>query len=307
LLISVIIPVFNRPAAATRAVRSVEAQRGLESDEIEIIVVDDASTAPLQRSGLGPNVKLVRLDKNGGPSAARNAGIVAARGDAIAFLDSDDVWLPGKLAQQISAWCEMGQHSPDAPLQALVSGFYYPDRATGRLQARRPRPGQSINDFASGCWFSPGSALLIGRAAFDRIGLFDVRLRRLEDLDWFIRFGLAGGQLHVASHDGVVIAPSGAASFETVKAASDIIAAKFSEGPAVLPASALRRLKAYLALEQGAALLQQGRRVRALRYLLASFAYKPRVRAALEHFWQRSDNVPRNVADIFDELCRHAS
>src|SRR5262249_9604621 len=132
-------------------------------------------------------VKIERSDRNVGSAAARNAGIYAATGTYIAFLDSDDVWLEEKLQHQLAALRRIEQDRGDH-LQGLVCGFYYPNRLTGALQARVPKPADSFSDFVSGCWFAPGSALMIHRSAFDRVGLLDERLRRLEDLDWFLRF-----------------------------------------------------------------------------------------------------------------------
>ena len=94
---SVIITTYNRAATVTRAVQSVLSQQGVE---LELIVVDDGSTdqTPLVLSEVNdPRVHTVRRE-NGGMSAARNTGIARASGDWIAFLDDDDVALPGWLA-----------------------------------------------------------------------------------------------------------------------------------------------------------------------------------------------------------------
>jgi len=301
-LISVVIPAFNRPQKMRRAVASVLGQKDLRPNDLEIIVVDDASTPPLLLVDADPRVKIVRLTENKGPSGARNAGIRAASGDYLAFLDSDDLWLPDKLARQLALFKEL-EVKTDRSLLALVCGFYYPNRVTRRLEARVPRSASRLSDFTSGCWFSPGSALFLHRSAYGRIGLLDERLRRLEDLDWFIRFGQEGGQLHVLSCVGTVIAPSRSEDFDTVMHSSAIIEQKFSPSGAMpLPRSEWQRLRAYLALEQGAALLLEGQRLKGLAYLLTSFWHKPRLQAALEPFWQKSDEVPANVAEMYKQM-----
>lgn len=103
-LVSVVIPNFNREAELQRAVESVLAQ---DYRPLEIIVVDDASTRPISLR-LGPDqealVRWVRLERNSGGATARNAGIDAAIGEVVAFLDSDDTWAPGKLRRQIAAY-----------------------------------------------------------------------------------------------------------------------------------------------------------------------------------------------------------
>jgi glycosyltransferase involved in cell wall biosynthesis len=104
-LVTTIIPVFNRPLLLVEAVESVLAQT---HRPIEIIIVDDGSTdgTPAVADGLAEqNPGLVRVihTANGGPGRAREAGRLAARGDYIQHLDSDDILLPGKLAMQVAA------------------------------------------------------------------------------------------------------------------------------------------------------------------------------------------------------------
>jgi glycosyltransferase involved in cell wall biosynthesis len=103
-LVSVIIPVHNRATQLIDAVTSIQSQHS----NVEIIIVDDASTdnsvlviRELAESNLRIKFKLLEINKGGG--YARNVGIDLARGDWIAFLDSDDVWLPGKLQAQLAA------------------------------------------------------------------------------------------------------------------------------------------------------------------------------------------------------------
>src|SRR5215472_11256091 len=101
--VTTIIPVRNRIKFIQRALNSVAEQTHRST---EIIVVDDASTdgttdfiAELAKNT--PNLKLVALDKNVGAAEARNIGVRHAKGDLIAFLDSDDAWYPEKLEKQI--------------------------------------------------------------------------------------------------------------------------------------------------------------------------------------------------------------
>ena len=301
-MISVVVPVFNRPGMAARAVRSVLAQRGPDSAELEIIVVDDASVPPLPRLDPDPRIKTVRLEKNSGPAAARNAGIRASRGDYIAFLDSDDVWLEDKIAHQFAALRKIIQENPDR-LHALACGFYSPSRTTNILQARVPRPADHLRDFVCGCWFAPGSSLLIHRSAYDIVGYYDERLRRMEDHDWFIRFAQQGGQLHVISYLGIIIAPSNSASFEAVRAGTRIIEDKFRSRPeAASQWDEWHRLQAYFSLEHGVAHLQEGKRLRGLGYLAKSLWHKPRSQVAIEQFWERLGNAPEDVSAIHREM-----
>ena len=305
-MISVVIPVFNRPDMVARAIRSVHAQRGIGTADIEIVLVDDGSMPPLRVAAPDRRIRIVRSDHNLGAAAARNLGVLAAKGDYLAFLDSDDVWRADKLACQLDAMRQIEQEN-GATLHALVCNFYSPNRVTGRLQVRMLRSANQLSDFASGCWFCPGSTLFIRRSAFNIVGPFDERLRRLEDLDWFIRFGQRSGQLHVLPYVGVIIAPSYSGRSDTVEQSTRAIEAKFNScGEIALPPSAWRRLRAYLALERSAALLREGEHLKGLGCLLSSFWHKPRLQAAIEPFWQRSYDVPQDVLMTYGEMAGRA-
>ncbi len=96
-------------------------------------MVNAASAVPVEFAD-HPNVQLIRREENGGAAAARNTGVAAVDGDLIASLDSDDAWLPNKLANQIALFERLSQtHNPD--LLVVGSGFYDPNRTTGSLRA----------------------------------------------------------------------------------------------------------------------------------------------------------------------------
>lgn len=99
LTVSVIIPAYNHQEDLDRAIYSVLTQTRLPS---EIIVIDDFSDPPIQVPvETKVPIKLFKMQKNGGPYAARNYAIKQAQGNLIAFLDSDDEWLPEKLKYQL--------------------------------------------------------------------------------------------------------------------------------------------------------------------------------------------------------------
>ena len=99
LSVSVVIPTYNRGLLLSRAIDSVLAQ--FESDDDELIVVDDGSTdgTPAVLETYGGRIRTVQ-GAHGGAGAARNLGVAVATADLVAFLDSDDEWMPGKLAAQ---------------------------------------------------------------------------------------------------------------------------------------------------------------------------------------------------------------
>jgi glycosyltransferase involved in cell wall biosynthesis len=99
--VSVVIPVFNNGATVGRAIASVLTQR-FDNDQVEVIVVNDGSTdasAEVLR-GFGDRIRVID-QPNRGAAAARNAGVTAAHGEYLAFLDADDAWLPNKLAATV--------------------------------------------------------------------------------------------------------------------------------------------------------------------------------------------------------------
>ena len=292
-MISVIIPVLDRPRHVQNAVASVLAQTSLDPGELEIVVVDDASAAPLT---LPPaeNVNVVRLARNRGPAGARNAGVAASRGQFIALLDSDDAWLADKVSDQLEFF-----HTAcgsDA-LTAVVSAFYYRNR-WGKLEHRVPHEAGCVSDFVRGCWFSPGSTLFAPRSLFERVGMFDERLRRLEDLDWFVRLSLLGGRLAVCPRPHALILPSRRADRESIVAACQVMECKFES---VLNRRDQRNLGAYLELERCAGALSDFDRVGAFAHLVRSFACSPRWRASLAR-WSSHRQIPMEVARHYGQL-----
>ncbi|QMV01259.1 glycosyltransferase [Devosia sp. D6-9] len=100
-LVSVILPTYNRAATLPAAIASV---LGQSYANLELIVVDDASPQDIRAlvDAIGdPRLRYVRRHANGGAGAARNTGLEHVRGELIAFQDSDDLWLPGKLERQV--------------------------------------------------------------------------------------------------------------------------------------------------------------------------------------------------------------
>lgn len=109
-LLSVVIPTWNRAGLVSEAIESALLQR---EGAVEVIVVDDASTdgtADALAGRFGSRIRLLRMPERRGPGAARNAGVRVATGELLAFLDSDDLWLPGKLDAEL----RMFERFPDA-------------------------------------------------------------------------------------------------------------------------------------------------------------------------------------------------
>ena len=198
--ISVIIPTFNRARQVQAAVRSVLAQT---YSEFEVIVVDDGSTdgtgkalqdVVSRNNGNGKQVRYF-FQPNRGQSAARNKGIEEARGEWVAFLDSDDVWLPEKLEWQVRAIEQFQDKSCACVTDARLvddggmdttafreSGKCYPE-AFGLESAAFETLVKTRDPF----WVS---TLLVRQTVIKEAGWFDPDLGYAEDHDFLFRLSL---------------------------------------------------------------------------------------------------------------------
>lgn len=181
LSVAVVIPTYNRAGPLARALASVGRQ---SLRPAEVVVVDDGSddgTCEMVAQRF-PEARLVR-QLHAGVSAARNRGIGAAESEWLAFLDSDDEWLPDKLAIQMRAlarasdrrlchcdeiWVRNGVRVNPGVRHAKSGGWIF----------RRCLPR---------CAISP-SAAIVHHSVFDDVGLFDERLPACEDYDFWLRF-----------------------------------------------------------------------------------------------------------------------
>lgn len=191
--ISIVVPCHNAERFVSATLRSVLAQQGFDLD---VIVVDDGSTdgsADLVAKAF-PSVTLLR-QPNQGVAAARNAGIAQARHDWVAFVDADDIWLPGKLRAQ---WTAL-QSAPDARMvytawQVWTSADPEPSpqylEQLGRLAAEEARwrgpSGWIYPQLLLDCvvWTS---TVLVHRSVLDEVGTFDPALSIGEDWDLWLR------------------------------------------------------------------------------------------------------------------------
>ncbi len=185
-MISVIIPTYNRAKLLVEAIRSVQAQNYAD---LEIIVADDGSTDHSAQivTQFGQTVVYLRLPRRGQPAATRNAGLRAARGEFVAFLDSDDLFLPNKIALQLP----MLQSNPDIGL-VYSDGIFFrndPAQPTGHLLDGMPTPaGDVFTDLLRGNFLAP-PVVLIRRVCLEAVGNFDERptLIAVEDYDLWLR------------------------------------------------------------------------------------------------------------------------
>jgi glycosyltransferase involved in cell wall biosynthesis len=185
--VSVILPVHNRADVLPRAIGSVLDQ---ELKDFELIVIDDGSTdasAGVAESFADARIRLISLDRNRGGNAARNEGIRAASAPLIAFLDSDDRYLPNKLARVVAEF----ERRPK--LDLLIDSFAK-IQPPGSRKAEVVRRNPVIDDreqfrtalFTRQLWKAT-PAITVKREIALEAGLFDETLRRLQDFDFLIR------------------------------------------------------------------------------------------------------------------------
>ena len=230
-LVSVVVPVYNRPDLVCAAIDSV---LGQTYDRVELIVVDDGSTdetVDVIQSEY-PTVRLIEHDEQHGGSAARNSGIEEASGKYVAFLDSDDTWAPSKLERQVN---RLESESTD-----IVAAYcdYHTDKSNPLVQAvsdmvRRPR-GQE-----GGAELIPlvmtrrldlgGASTLIANSELVRaIGGFDESFPRHQDLEFVIRL-LERGELVFVDEPLVRRGETPDPGLDEIEIASELFLDTFSE------------------------------------------------------------------------------
>jgi hypothetical protein len=255
------------------AVDSVLAQKVPADWSLEIMLVDDGSTDDLEGAlrRYGGRISRIRHQQNFGAAVARNTGIAASTGDYLSFLDSDDVWMPNKLATQIS-YMQGSDYglSCTACYLARPGGptVIWPRYETGLL---------GLADIVWGCFLSPGTTMVCRRSVFESVGMFDPTLGRHEDWDWLLRFS----SKHHLAYLAQPLArrePSPHANRRQVLAALDQIRATHSS--TLLPRDQ-RHFEAALALEAAAAHFRQGHCLPALGNLIKSLWLAPLDHATL--------------------------
>ena len=211
-LVSVICPVFNTDAAMLRAAAaSVLSQEGAE---LELLLVDDGTTSPTTLEALSelaadPRVRFLRNPQNLGPAGTRNAGIRAARGSLIGFIDADDLWAEGSLAARLAA--------PAAPGDCILGAFreLLPGNQTKMAWPLRLEDGGEPLGDGWYAW-SPSHAapaliaewrhigcLLAPKEALEEVGLFDETL--LYGEDWLLMVRLAAARRMIVSEKPIYV------------------------------------------------------------------------------------------------------
>ena len=191
-LISVIIPSYNRANFLTKTIKSIQRQN---FKNIEILIVDDGSTdntiKVLRNLKQKDNrIKIIQHKKNKGEAAARNTGIERSKGNYIAFLDSDDCWIKGKLREQYLALSKSNKN-----VIGVVCGHQTIDENESESNLHYwhfKKPINQRNLLRYGCGLGLGGNFLMKREPVLKAGKFDSFLNLYVDLDWLCRFVVLG-------------------------------------------------------------------------------------------------------------------
>jgi glycosyltransferase involved in cell wall biosynthesis len=193
-LVSIIIPTYNRADVVSMAIESV---LGQTYRNIEVIVVDDGSTdRTCQVLNRYRDQIRVLTEENQGPSRARNKGITAAHGQLIAFLDSDDAWLPTKVERQVACLQRTGKSVPCCLCNATL-------RQRNGTECLSFDEALLAPPYEEGFWLNPAEiissrfifftqAAVVRRQALEKVGGFDEELWVMEDYDLALRLSLLG-------------------------------------------------------------------------------------------------------------------
>lgn len=193
--ISVVIPAFNRARTIKYCLDSVLAQ---SLQPFEVIVVDDCSTdetVEIVRSFNDNIIRCIVLEKNSGAQAARNRGIREARGEWIAFQDSDDEWLPKKLEKQIAALAEVNFN-----LMTVVHTdcFRYDHQSGNRTLWELPLiHGASVFSLMLASTGTVFPTILTSKAALEKIGFLDESVPSFQEWDTSIRLARECRFVHI--------------------------------------------------------------------------------------------------------------
>ncbi len=191
-LVSIIIPSYNAARYVQEAINSALDQT---HKNIEVIVIDDGSTDEtkniLEPYATAQKIKYF-FQENKGLSAARNAGVKIAKGEYIALLDADDIFLPEKIEEQVQfleqnphcdvCYCDLYHFWDENPHKLLKLNYKYYSGAD-------VLPGLLEKSFIAPL------TVVLRKSVFNRFGYFDENLKRSEDLDFWFRLAYGGAQI----------------------------------------------------------------------------------------------------------------
>ena len=269
--VSVVIPTYNRAHCIGQAVSSVLSQ---SFSDFELLISDDGSIDGTERLVTNiddSRVKFLAFETNSGAAAARNRAVAASKSPLLAFLDSDDIWLPNKLEAHLF-WMQ-----DRTDLQASFTDYQFLRENNGKVSVRKPSADQSdwAWDLLLYCRAAAGSTLLAQRTAFEVFGLFDENLKRFEDWDWMFRLAFEN-KLGKAPIVGSQISRRGHFPWRELEAPYDQIIQRWNPtAHGVYGNKAYKRLKAGRSLQKAVSALSEGHKLETFFNLVSGFVQSP--------------------------------
>jgi glycosyltransferase involved in cell wall biosynthesis len=268
--VSILLPTYNRPLLLRRAIRTALAQT---YRDFELIVIDDGSdaeTAQAVRSENDGRIVYLRTEHRGA-AAAENAGLAAARGAFVAFLDDDDEWLPDKLRIQIEVF---EREPPD-------TGVVYTGRwllRNGRRAYGPPhdilsRDGDIHAELVRRKTFVPLVCAAVRKECFERVGAFDEALPTSNDYDLWIRMSRHFRFKYIPEPLAIVHATAGSISTDPARiiAARKLLLEKHAEEFGAVG----RGIASHFLWQIGSLLMLQGNGPEGRRYLRRAYGSRP--------------------------------
>ena len=272
-LVSVVIPTYNRASTLYYALNSVLFQT---LQDFEIFVVDDASTdvTPklMESFKNDKRIHYIRFKENRKAGAARNAGMERAIGKYIAFLDSDDAWLPTKLEKQVAL-----MDSLDDEWCCSYTGSYV-NKKGGITRQRVYKPkksGDLVRDLLMGKFVIWTPTFMFRRSCLDNVGLMDVTLVRSQDVDFYIRL-LSKYKIAVLSEPLVNIYMVLDKSLANISAESRrMLLEKHDKKISSLGFFSSRYVKSNADIQQAEVFISEGELIKGLRYFRRAILRNP--------------------------------
>ncbi|GAA3972908.1 glycosyltransferase family 2 protein [Allohahella marinimesophila] len=279
--LTVIIPSYNRPELLPRAVNSALEQ---SFQSLEVLVVDDGSPQPISLPE-HPRLRVVRLEQNAGNASARNAGLRAARGRYVCYLDDDDRLLPNMAADSMAALAQAHDDKSLPDPIAVLSGLEVIDKHGQRQQTRLPPtlPKGSrffLEPIPEGQSFISKQTLVVERDLLLEIGGYDEDFRSRVHTEMFLRLnavcsilGIPRLTYQLISHDGDRISGNRALRQESFERLIQKHGKLFRSSP---------RMYADFVYRHAVKSRQLGQHQHALKYFLKAFQIHP------EQAWRQS-------------------
>ena len=271
--ISVLIPSYNRADLLPRALESIWQQ---DFDDLEVLVVDDGSSDGTidwldEQKKTHPQLRYLVHDHNRGESAARNTALREARGTYVAFLDSDDEWLPGKLATQYHYLTAVAPETA-----GVVTASYIDDGETRTLldDWHLHEPVTERRLLVKGCGLNLNHTILMKRETALAAGPYDESLHLYVDLDWVLRF-LAKGRIDVIPEPYAVYYKAPWRDGRLVEDAAEVFRQKNATAFAALSSSDRQRAGATLAWNSAICYRSEGDKWNYLRQASKALALWP--------------------------------